>query len=72
MKLTFPTQAEQAVTAYETKTVKSITQAATRAGADKEVTYPEFKKQIRWIFDDDSSIVVTGHGKAYRYYTELP
>lgn len=69
-KLTFPTQAEQALEEFEsaTKTV-SLAKIAKRRGADKETEWPGL---TRYVFDDDTSLEVTGRGRAHRVEVRLP
>jgi hypothetical protein len=68
--LTFPTIAEQVLAEFRasTKTVALATLAKKR-GADVTRT---FEGEITYTFDDDTSLVTSGHGKAYKVRTELP
>ncbi len=69
MPLTFPTQAEQCLAEFRasTKTV-SLATIAKRRGADV-VQHWDHKE---YIFDDDTSLKVTGRGKAHKVETHLP
>lgn len=69
MSLTFPTLAEQAVAEFEaaTKTVALAT-IARRMGADVKRTAHGWE----YTFDDDTSITVSGVGRAHKYETHLP
>jgi len=67
--LTFPTQAEQVVSAFQaaTKTV-SLSLLAHKAGGERS----DRGTTLIYTFDDDSSLEITGRGKAHRYETFLP
>lgn len=69
MPLTFPTQAEQVLAEFKTaaKTV-SLATIAKRRGADVMRDW----QQTVYTFDDDTSLVVTGRGKAHRVEVRLP
>lgn len=67
--LQFPTKAEQAKAALETKKFASVKVLAAQFGAyTKEYEYPE----TRYIFEDDTALVVTGTGKSHKLETRLP
>ena len=69
MKLTFPTQAEQAYEEFRsaTRTI-SLATVARKRGAQTERLWD---RTIHW-FDDDTSLVVTGRGRAHRGEVLLP
>lgn len=70
MTLQFPTLAEQALAEFHaaTKTV-SLAKIAQRMGADVAHKWPAI---TTYTFDDDTSLVVTGRGKAHRVEAQLP
>jgi hypothetical protein len=70
MALQFPTQAEQALTAWQARTeTTTVAKIARWFGAyDREFEYPE----TRYLFEDDTQLVVTGKGVAHRLETRLP
>lgn len=68
MALQFPTMAQQAVAAFETRKVKSLATIAKRMGADHDRKWD----RIEYTFDDDTTLIVQGRGRAHRYWTELP
>jgi len=72
MALTFPTMAEKALAAFEsaTKTV-SLVVIAKRYGGEREVT-DTYPKEIVFVFDDDTRLIISGRGKAHKVETLLP
>lgn len=69
MPLTFPTMAEQARDEFRnSKVTMSIPTIAKRMGATVEKDYPV----TRYIFDDDTTLEVTGAGRAHKMETFLP
>lgn len=69
LMLTFPTLAEQALTEWRaaTRTIALAT-IARRRGAQRIRNW----QSTEWIFDDDTSLVVTGTGRNHKVVTELP
>lgn len=67
--LTFPTQAEQAVEAFNSaiKTI-SLTTICEKMGADRSFKYPH----ISYTFDDDTSLTISGRGNSHKVETYLP
>lgn len=69
-KLTFPTMAEQAVAEFrEPGKTKSLATIAKRMGADVKKT---FEGVTTYTFDDDTSVTVTGRGRAHKIETHWP
>lgn len=69
MELTFPTKAEQALIAWEEGNYSSVKAIAAQFGAyTKEYEYPE----TRYVFEDDTTLVVTGTGSRIRLEARLP
>ena len=68
-KLTFPTQAEQALADWraQTKTI-ALTTICVRHGGQRTGNKP----RIEYTFDDDSSISIEGQGQAHKVQTHLP
>lgn len=67
MKLEFPTMAEKAVAEFRTRRV-SLSTIARRMGAETVKGW----EGLTHTFDDDTSITVTGRGRAHRVETHLP
>jgi hypothetical protein len=70
MTLLFPTLAEQALTLFTSRQVKSIP-AAAKAMGDFEVER-RWPGQKTYIFEDDTSLVVTGTGVSHNVEVHLP
>ena len=68
-QLTFPTQAEQALAEFQSsrKTI-SLATIAKKRGAFVEKTWGE----TTYVFDDDTSLVVTGRGANHKVEARLP
>jgi len=67
--LTFPTLAEQAVAEFHNAThTVSLATIAKRMGAMKYFEYPT----TTYVFDDDTSIEVSGRGPNHKIETFLP
>jgi hypothetical protein len=68
--LTFPTLAEQALARVrESKVTLSIATVARRMGADVERS---FEGETTYTFDDDTSVVTKGRGRAHVAEALLP
>lgn len=70
MPLTFPTMAEKALAEFRAaaRTV-SLATIAKQHGADVERSWP---CEIVYTFDDDTSLRVTGRGRAHKVEVLLP
>ena len=78
-KLSFPTQAEQALAAFNsaTKTISLITICNKMGGVRADKYKPRGglrfgTRVIEYTFDDDSSLEITGQGKSHKVETFLP
>ena len=72
-KLTFPTQAEQAVERFRnSKVTISLVTICAEMAATRQVYYRFGRRHIEYYFDDDSSLVITGQGKNHKVETFLP
>lgn len=69
MTLTFPTMAEQALEKFQSssKTI-SLSTIAKEMGAE---TYWHWR-YIEHVFDDDTSLIVKGRGRAHKVEVKLP
>ena len=68
-KLKFPTLAEQAVQKFNSKAkTVSLSVIAKKMGAMREYEHPF----TIFIFEDDTSITVSGRGKTHKVETHLP
>ena len=73
--LEFPTLAEQAVAMFREskRTIAFKTIAVDRFGASVEkTTNAEGRIEWTYVFDDDTSAVCRGHGKAWKVETFYP
>ena len=74
MPLTFPTLAETTLSAWKEhpKTISLVT-FAIRHGAERldERTFDN-PSAIRLVFDDDTSLLITGRGRSQQVSVELP
>lgn len=69
MKLTFPTQAEQALAEFrEASRTTSLAVICKRRGATRE----QFWDRTEYVFDDDTTLVVRGRGRAHKVEALLP
>lgn len=68
MSLTFPTQAEQALEEFKSNS-GSLAKIAARRGATIERRWPS---EIEYTFDDDTSLVTRGRGRAHQIQVLLP
>ena len=69
MALTFPTQAELALAEFqEAKKTVSLATIAKRRGASVEKSF----KGTEYYFDDDTTLLVTGAGRAHKVEVFLP
>jgi hypothetical protein len=70
MELTFPTQAEQAITKFRsaTKTI-SLCVICKAMGATREHLWPN---TIEWNFPDDSTVRIKGRGKNHQVEALTP
>lgn len=69
MPLTFPTQAEQALTQWKAKH-KTLPFAAIAEPLGG--TRDDEGGTIVWVFPDDTTVTITGHGHAWRAIADLP
>lgn len=70
MTLTFPTMAEQVAEEFRTATrTVSIATLARKRGAEVEKTWDS---GTVYTFDDDTTLVVTGRGRAHKIETHFP
>lgn len=69
MPLTFPTMAEQAVKMFNTspRTV-SLAKICESMGAERTDVYPV----TTYTFEDDTTVTVTGRGRAHKVETHFP
>lgn len=77
MTLSFPTLAEQALAAFraaklEHKTVSLREEARKRGGTPDETRSFTQSSTITYVFDDDSTLMITGRGRHHCYETQLP
>lgn len=62
MPLTFPTQAAQALAAFQhSRKTRSLSKIARGMGAEVEYSYP----YTLYTFDDDTTLRVRGRGRAH-------
>lgn len=69
MPLQFPTLAEKCLAEWQRrKKTTSVNQVALSHGATRDDDFG----RIVWVFDDDTSLVITGRGKFHKVTVELP
>lgn len=71
MTLQFPTEAEKVADAFR-NSKKTVSIATLARHADKEVVRDFTGVRTIYTFDDDTSLVVTGRGRAHTIETLLP
>lgn len=73
MTLQFPTLAEQTVAAFNAKTKTApFEEFAKKFGGEKTVRRAFDGKVIEWVFDDETSVTITGAGLSHRIEIHLP
>ena len=71
MTLTFPTMAEKAIADWRALThTTPFERVAKAAGAFREAQ--GYTTEITWVFDDDTTVTCSGHGRAYKIEAHLP